>query len=294
MKKADRRTPIPFGTRRACLCRDGSYRKECCGEDYFSQGIGSVTGNFPVTTTTIATTTTVSPTTTIIPTTTIAPTTTVTPTTTVAPTTTQAVTTTTQAATTTTLAATTTTVATTTTIATTTAAPTTTVAPTTTQTKHYLFDGNAFASGDYIAIDFDFSGTNNAPKISIWANDPISGNTNVDEMAKEIANILAEVNVNLSSFAFLNGENFQFFNFSNTQLASAEVTLGNSQATHNSSASFGTFPSTPYGASASSSWSSREIEFSTSGVFSTSGGTGGPYMVVTNGTNNGFYFQVNT
>ena len=36
--------PIPRGSRRACLCRDGeTYSIDCCEEDYFSQGIGSIT-----------------------------------------------------------------------------------------------------------------------------------------------------------------------------------------------------------------------------------------------------------
>tara|TARA_R100000278_G_scaffold122807_2_gene110029 strand:+ start:335 stop:478 length:144 start_codon:yes stop_codon:yes gene_type:complete len=45
MKKVDRRTPIPFSKKRGCLCRDGSYSRKCCGKDYYSQGIGNVTGN---------------------------------------------------------------------------------------------------------------------------------------------------------------------------------------------------------------------------------------------------------
>jgi len=45
MKRADRRTPIPFSKKRGCLCRDGKYRRRCCGESYFSQGIGNVTGD---------------------------------------------------------------------------------------------------------------------------------------------------------------------------------------------------------------------------------------------------------
>jgi len=40
---ADRRTPIPHNGRRACLCRDGRYSRECCGGDYFNQGIGNIT-----------------------------------------------------------------------------------------------------------------------------------------------------------------------------------------------------------------------------------------------------------
>ena len=39
--------PIPYNKKRACLCRDGeTYSIDCCGEDYFSQGIGNVTGSF--------------------------------------------------------------------------------------------------------------------------------------------------------------------------------------------------------------------------------------------------------
>lgn len=41
---ADRRIPIPHNKKRACLCRDGSYSKDCCGQDYMSQGIGNITG----------------------------------------------------------------------------------------------------------------------------------------------------------------------------------------------------------------------------------------------------------
>jgi len=43
---ADRRSPIPHNNKNACLCRDGSYRKDCCGESYFSQGIGNVTRSY--------------------------------------------------------------------------------------------------------------------------------------------------------------------------------------------------------------------------------------------------------
>ena len=39
----DRRTPIPFGKKRACLCKDGTYSRKCCGKDHTSQGIGNVT-----------------------------------------------------------------------------------------------------------------------------------------------------------------------------------------------------------------------------------------------------------
>ena len=35
--------PVPRGSKRACLCRDGSYSIDCCDGDYFSQGIGSFT-----------------------------------------------------------------------------------------------------------------------------------------------------------------------------------------------------------------------------------------------------------
>ena len=41
----DRRTPVPHNGKRACLCRDGSYSKKCCGQDHYSQGIGNITGS---------------------------------------------------------------------------------------------------------------------------------------------------------------------------------------------------------------------------------------------------------
>jgi len=44
MKKLyDRRHPVPHSKKRACLCRNGTYSRECCGESYYSQGIGAVT-----------------------------------------------------------------------------------------------------------------------------------------------------------------------------------------------------------------------------------------------------------
>lgn len=288
--------PIPQNKKRGCLCRDAlTYSVECCGEDYFNQGVGSVTGNFPVTTTTIATTTTASPTTTIIPTTTISPTTTIAPTTTLAPTTTTLTpTTTTLAPTTTTIAPTTTLAPTTTTLAptTTTAVPTTTIATTTTLAKIYL-SGTNVGSGDYIAIDFDFTST--TPEISIWANDPITGKSHADAIANEIGDYLAQQNTSLnSSFSFLQGENFQFFNSSNTQLASLENYLGLGTFNYPSPATTGSFPSVPYGASASSSWTSRGIKFSSSAVYNTSGGTSGPHMIWSNGLDQGFYFRFHT
>jgi hypothetical protein len=44
-KKTRGRHAVPTNDRRACLCRDGSYSKKCCGKDYYNQGIGNVTGD---------------------------------------------------------------------------------------------------------------------------------------------------------------------------------------------------------------------------------------------------------
>lgn len=41
---ADRKLPIPHSTKRACLCKNGIYSTKCCGESYYSQGIGNITG----------------------------------------------------------------------------------------------------------------------------------------------------------------------------------------------------------------------------------------------------------
>ncbi len=44
-KNYDRRFPTPRSTKRACLCRNGTYSRKCCGEDYYSQGVGNVVGD---------------------------------------------------------------------------------------------------------------------------------------------------------------------------------------------------------------------------------------------------------
>lgn len=44
-KNYDRRMPVPHNTKRGCLCRNGTYSRKCCGEDYYSQGIGNITGD---------------------------------------------------------------------------------------------------------------------------------------------------------------------------------------------------------------------------------------------------------
>jgi hypothetical protein len=38
---------VPQDDRKACLCRDGSYSKKCCGGDYFNQGIGQSQASTP-------------------------------------------------------------------------------------------------------------------------------------------------------------------------------------------------------------------------------------------------------
>jgi len=44
MRNKNQRYNVPRNDQRACLCRDGSYSRECCNpDDYFAQGIGSVT-----------------------------------------------------------------------------------------------------------------------------------------------------------------------------------------------------------------------------------------------------------
>lgn len=39
----DRRTPVPHNGKRACLCRNGTYSANCCGGEYYNQGIGNIT-----------------------------------------------------------------------------------------------------------------------------------------------------------------------------------------------------------------------------------------------------------
>lgn len=35
---------VPSNNKRGCLCRDGTYSRSCCDpDDYFAQGIGSIT-----------------------------------------------------------------------------------------------------------------------------------------------------------------------------------------------------------------------------------------------------------
>tara|TARA_R100000278_G_C5369575_1_gene128421 strand:+ start:390 stop:545 length:156 start_codon:yes stop_codon:yes gene_type:complete len=37
-------TASPVGGNRGCLCKDNTYRKECCNGDLQNQGIGATTG----------------------------------------------------------------------------------------------------------------------------------------------------------------------------------------------------------------------------------------------------------
>lgn len=39
------RASVPNNNKRGCLCRNGTYSRECCGNDYYNQGIGNVTGD---------------------------------------------------------------------------------------------------------------------------------------------------------------------------------------------------------------------------------------------------------
>lgn len=41
---AKNKTSSPQGGKRACLCEDGSYSKECCKGELINQGIGSLVG----------------------------------------------------------------------------------------------------------------------------------------------------------------------------------------------------------------------------------------------------------
>ena len=42
-RKYKGRSSSPRNSKRGCLCRDGSYSRDCCDGEYFSQGVGSVT-----------------------------------------------------------------------------------------------------------------------------------------------------------------------------------------------------------------------------------------------------------
>lgn len=37
------RSSSPRGSKRACLCRDGTYSRKCCKGEYYNQGIGNIT-----------------------------------------------------------------------------------------------------------------------------------------------------------------------------------------------------------------------------------------------------------
>ena len=145
------------------------------------------------------------------------------------------------------------------------------------------------AAGQYAAIDFDF--TTSTPEISIFANDPVTGATLADDLALFIGAKLAEQGVTLgSTFSFLTGKNFRFYNPSNTSLAFLETQGGIGTFTFPQPATTGSFPAAPYGAGASSNWTSRGIKFGSSGAYTTSGGTAGPFTIVDNGTQSAHYF----
>jgi hypothetical protein len=44
MSKATKSKTSPKGGNRGCLCKDGTYKKECCNGDLQNQGIGSTVG----------------------------------------------------------------------------------------------------------------------------------------------------------------------------------------------------------------------------------------------------------
>jgi len=144
-------------------------------------------------------------------------------------------------------------------------------------------------AGQYAAIDFDF--TSSTPEISIWANDPVTGSSLADDLAEFIGAQLAEQNVSLgSTFSFPTGKNFRFYDPSNNSLAFLETQLGTGTFSFPQPATTGNFPSAPYGAGGSSNWTSRGIKFGSSGVYTTTGGTGGPYVIVDNGSQSLHHF----
>jgi len=47
---AKNKNSSPVGGNRACLCKDGTYSKECCKGEEINQGIGSLVGQSTTTT----------------------------------------------------------------------------------------------------------------------------------------------------------------------------------------------------------------------------------------------------
>jgi hypothetical protein len=41
----EKKTTSPKGGKRACLCEDGTYSKECCNGELVNQGIGKTNNN---------------------------------------------------------------------------------------------------------------------------------------------------------------------------------------------------------------------------------------------------------
>lgn len=42
--KATKSKTSPKGGKRGCLCKDGTYKKECCNGDLQAQGVGALVG----------------------------------------------------------------------------------------------------------------------------------------------------------------------------------------------------------------------------------------------------------
>jgi len=42
--KATKSKTSPQGGKRGCLCKDGTYKKECCNGDLQAQGVGALVG----------------------------------------------------------------------------------------------------------------------------------------------------------------------------------------------------------------------------------------------------------
>lgn len=43
MLKQDNRVPVsPIGGKRGCLCKDNTYKSECCNGELWEQGVGSL------------------------------------------------------------------------------------------------------------------------------------------------------------------------------------------------------------------------------------------------------------
>lgn len=164
---------------------------------------------------------------------------------------------------------------------------------TATQLPIFYFDQQTPAVGNYVALEPIINSGTNTYAFSVYANDPVSGNTNALALMQQLGNEIAGQNTGANSTFSMGDIRISFYSPSDVLLAQYTSCCGVSGSfIYTTPDNLSSVPSSPYSGN-SANWTSYKMVFSN--ITSVSGAaqsSPNQEMIIDNGNDEGYYWTI--